>query len=150
MSRASGFFKPTGRWRDDDSWYVVCLLCAGLGVAAALVYVFAPSFYSLPVFICPIHFLTGYYCPGCGGSRAFFLLLHTDIIGSAVHNAAVTYGIIVGALYFISQTAHRLGARRLPLMRHRTYRLVIMGALFIINCIVKNAALLIWGVRLIN
>src|ERR1700722_4899252 len=33
---------------------------------------------------CPFHYLTGFYCPGCGSLRAIHQLLHGNII-SAIH-----------------------------------------------------------------
>lgn len=31
---------------------------------------------------CPFYYLTGYYCPGCGSSRAIHQLLHGNILGA--------------------------------------------------------------------
>ncbi|MCG2420124.1 DUF2752 domain-containing protein [Aequorivita sp. F47161] len=31
---------------------------------------------------CPFHYLTGFYCPGCGSQRAIHLLLHGDVFGA--------------------------------------------------------------------
>jgi hypothetical protein len=31
---------------------------------------------------CPLYFLTGVYCPGCGGLRAVHDLAHADVIGA--------------------------------------------------------------------
>lgn len=36
---------------------------------------------------CPFHAVTGWYCPGCGGTRALFDLLHGDIAGAWRDNA---------------------------------------------------------------
>lgn len=35
---------------------------------------------------CPFHELTGWWCPGCGATRATWLLLHGDIGGVLRHN----------------------------------------------------------------
>jgi hypothetical protein len=35
---------------------------------------------------CPLHELTGLHCPGCGATRASFLLLHGDALGALRHN----------------------------------------------------------------
>ena len=35
---------------------------------------------------CPLHELTGLDCPGCGVTRAAYLLLHGDLAGAARHN----------------------------------------------------------------
>lgn len=35
---------------------------------------------------CPFHAVTGWYCPGCGGTRALGALLHGDIPGALRDN----------------------------------------------------------------
>ena len=38
------------------------------------------------VIACPLHELTGLQCPGCGATRASFLLLHGDALGALRYN----------------------------------------------------------------
>ena len=42
---------------------------------------------------CSFHELTGLQCPGCGGQRAFFSLLHGDISGALQNNALLVFGL---------------------------------------------------------
>ena len=35
---------------------------------------------------CTFHQLTGYHCPGCGGTRCVAALLHGDILQAAAYN----------------------------------------------------------------
>ena len=35
---------------------------------------------------CPVHFLTGWYCPGCGSLRALHQLLHGNLRGALALN----------------------------------------------------------------
>ena len=35
---------------------------------------------------CPFHAVTGWYCPGCGGTRALGALLHGDLAGALRDN----------------------------------------------------------------
>jgi len=35
---------------------------------------------------CLLHETTGLYCPGCGGTRAFFALIHGDLVQSLRYN----------------------------------------------------------------
>ncbi len=60
----------------------------GLGIlgAGAVVFLFDPSssgFYP----ICPFHQMTGLNCPGCGGTRAVYALLHGHIQAALRDNA---------------------------------------------------------------
>lgn len=43
---------------------------------------------------CGLHRITGYYCPGCGGQRAFVLLLQGHPLLSLIYNPAVIYILI--------------------------------------------------------
>lgn len=36
--------------------------------------------------LCPFHAVTGLWCPGCGGTRAFADLAHLDVVGALGHN----------------------------------------------------------------
>jgi len=64
---------------------MVLLGLAALGVGA-VVFFFNPSAY---VFYpaCQFHALTGLYCPGCGGTRAGYQLLHGHILLALKDNA---------------------------------------------------------------
>ena len=56
---------------------VLCgLVCGGLG--AGLLWAFDPAVAGIfPP--CPVHYLTGWYCPGCGSLRAMHQLLHGNL-----------------------------------------------------------------------
>jgi len=62
-----------------------------LGVGAVL-YFFNPSKYGFyPV--CEFHQLTGLYCPGCGGTRAVYQLLHGNFLRAMQDNALAVLGL---------------------------------------------------------
>lgn len=44
---------------------------------------------------CRFHELTGWHCPGCGGTRALRSLLHGDVIAALRMNALVVPGILI-------------------------------------------------------
>ena len=48
---------------------------------------------------CPLHFLTGFYCPGCGSLRAIHLLLHGRFADACKMNPMLVVAIpFLGAL----------------------------------------------------
>jgi Protein of unknown function (DUF2752) len=50
--------------------------------------------------ICPFYSLTDFYCPGCGGQRAFHAFLHGHFI-EAFHDNLLIFVIIPAVLYKI-------------------------------------------------
>jgi hypothetical protein len=54
---------------------------------AAVLFFFDPSKHSFYP-ICQFHLLTGLYCPGCGGTRACYQLLHGNLM-MALHDNAL-------------------------------------------------------------
>lgn len=98
-----------------------------------------------------IHSMTGYYCPGCGGTRATYALLHGKIITSLYYHPIVVYGVVVGGWFMISQTIERLSRGKLCVgMRYRDLYLWIALAIAIVNCLVKNLVLAITGIALLG
>jgi hypothetical protein len=61
------------------------LVAVAAGGYAAAVLALAPLDGDGPP--CPVRHVTGLLCPGCGSTRASWLLLHGDLAGAARHNA---------------------------------------------------------------
>jgi hypothetical protein len=49
---------------------------------------------------CPIHAITGGWCPGCGSTRAADLLLHGDVLSSLSYNLLVLPALLVLAWWW--------------------------------------------------
>jgi hypothetical protein len=67
---------------------------------------------------CPMHAMTGLWCPGCGATRASYLLLHGDV-ASALHFNALWVVLAPLALYqavaFAGEAFGVRWLRRIPL-----------------------------------
>ena len=61
---------------------VVGPLVAAAGTAAVLAY----DPFADHALGCPFHQATGLLCPGCGATRAYWLLVHGDLAGALRHN----------------------------------------------------------------
>ena len=84
---------------------------------------------------------TGWYCPGCGGTRAVIALLTGHPLWSLYYHPAVLYAVTVFGAFMITQTLQRLTGGRIRGMRYRDAYLYIAAAVILINWIVKNAFL---------
>lgn len=100
---------------------------------------------------CTLHAVTGYYCPGCGGTRAVFALLRGDIIQSVRLHPIVLYAVVLGGWFMVSQTIQRITKGELHIGLHfRGIYVWLALALIMINCIAKNAYILMYGVHLLD
>lgn len=100
---------------------------------------------------CAVHTLTGYYCPGCGGTRAVASLLQGGLLRSFCYHPLVLYTVAVGGWFMISQTTERLtrGQIRIGLRFREIYIWIALG-IILINFVVKNGALIFWNVDLLQ
>jgi hypothetical protein len=101
--------------------------------------------------LCVFHTVTGYYCPGCGGSRAVAALFKGKLLRSLYYHPIVPYSAIVGGWFMLSQSVERLSRGKWKIgMHYRNIYLWLALALVILNCIIKNMILLFTGVALIR
>ncbi|MBG42959.1 MAG: hypothetical protein CL530_03225 [Aequorivita sp.] len=63
---------------------------------------------------CPFHYITGFFCPGCGSQRAIHLLLHGDLVGAFRFNPLMVltlpiliYGLGITIANWFFGTKHR-------------------------------------------
>jgi hypothetical protein len=98
------------RWRTH--WLLVAMLAAA-AVAVVMLRVFDPA--TSGVFPpCPVRYLTGWHCPGCGSLRAIHQLLHGNLRAAWAMNPLtvvllpfLTYGLASHALDEIRATGLR-------------------------------------------
>jgi hypothetical protein len=57
---------------------------------------------------CPFHFLTNYYCPGCGSLRALHQLFHGNIMGALDLNPLMVLSLPFLGYSFLSDTIRML------------------------------------------
>lgn len=87
---------------------------------------------------CLILRLTGWYCPGCGGTRAFLALLKGDIPASLYYHPVVLYMAVFLTVLFVQQSLHYLSRGRIRGFHYRGIYGYIAVLLFLMNFIIKN------------
>ena len=135
----------------EDQLYIigVCLLFAAPLIIITYRYLRARlPFLAMP---CLLRTFTGYYCPGCGGTRAVYALLHLQLWRSFCYHPLVPYGAAVYLWFMISHTIEKLSHHRLRIgMKWNPAwlwtALVILG----LNVLIKDSALLLFHVDLLQ
>lgn len=93
--------EANARWRRAAP---TLLLGVGAACVATVLAHVDPNAPGSPLPPCPLRALTGFYCPGCGSTRALFDLLHGDIAGALAMNP-----LLVVALPLLVLMALRAG-----------------------------------------
>ena len=63
---------------------------------------------------CLLKYTTGFICPGCGGTRAAWYLLHGDIPAAARHHALFVFAVPFLLYMYVAWTGKRLFNWKLP------------------------------------
>ena len=103
--------------------------------------------FSLP---CVFRELTGYCCPGCGGTRACAALLQGKIVKCFLCHPVVLYTAVIYGWYMITHTIEYLTRGKLAAgMRYRDLYLYLAAAIILIQWVVRNLLKLIWGIDIL-
>jgi hypothetical protein len=127
---------------NESALYFLGWILIALFIIVYLVLINPPLFIKTYLLPCVFQLITGYYCPGCGGTRAVSALLHGNVIKSMLYHPLVTYGAIVGGWFMITQTVERISQHQIKIgMKYRHIYIWLAVAILILNFIIKNAAL---------
>ncbi len=93
----------------------------GVGLSAGFLALYAAAYgffaardpYSETIFPpCIVLHLFGFQCPGCGGTRAMYSLLHGDVAASLVMNPVVVAGYVTVAISLVGVLLQQRGGKR--------------------------------------
>ena len=100
---------------------------------------------------CIFHQVTGFYCPGCGGTRAVLALLKGNIIQSFLYHPIVVFTAVLFIWYGISHVLEWISRGKLKIgMRFRKGYLYAGFFIILINGLVRNFLLVQCGITLGN
>ncbi len=98
---------------------------------------------------CVVHRFTGYYCPGCGGTRACMELLKGHIVRSFLAHPVVVYGAGIYLWFMLSHTVERISRGRLKIgMKYTDRYLYAAAVIILVQWIAKNVVKAVWGIGL--
>ena len=107
------------------SWLAPLAILGCIGAAGTYVLSNDPTDAGLdPLGPCAFKMLTGLDCPGCGGTRMVWYLLHGDIFQAARHHIVALIAIPILAYAYVAFAARRLFNVTLP-----TKRIPLVGIL---------------------
>lgn len=97
----------------DRLLYGFGLAALGIAIAAVLLY-FCTGINLLSLkYRCMFNKITGYCCPGCGGTRAFRALLRGEIIKSLYDYPPLIYAVVVYVIFMVRCFLYRwFGVRK--------------------------------------
>ena len=124
-------------------WYMMHLTWQNDGLIWNMIKDAAEVLGSLP---CPFHFLTGLYCPGCGGTRAVMALLTGNWKASLYYHPFVLYMTAAAGAEAALWIWGKIRRRPVEGFEKR-YRFWTIGALLVVgaNWIFKNYMLIVKG-----
>lgn len=135
----------------DFSFYIIGWVCLILALVLGLAWKNGYFLWIFPPDGCVLHNLTGYYCPGCGGTRAIHALLHGHIMRSFFYHPIVVYTAVFFGWFMLSQTIEKASRGRFAIgMHYRDIYLWIALAIVLLNCLVKNLVLAVFGIALLG
>lgn len=116
-----------------------------------LLYKLLPLPYDKLMVPCIFYSAFGLYCPGCGGTRAVFALLHGQILTSFICHPLVLYTAVLGGWFLISQSIERISRHRVKIgMRYRDGYIWAALGIVIVHFIVRNLLLIVWDIDLLE
>lgn len=92
---------------------------------------------------CIFRTLTGYYCPGCGGTRAVLALLQVHLLQSFCYHPIVLYTAALYVWYLLSNTIEWLSRGRIPVgSRYHQWYGIAAAVIVMVHWILQNGILI--------
>lgn len=140
---------------DVGAYIFSIILCIAAIILKAAINIYDVNIQNL-IPPCMLHAFTGYYCPGCGGTRSVICMLNGDIFNSILYNPIVIYIAIPGLVFMLSHTVYLCqnvkSKHTKKTVRPLTIKpgyLYTAAGLILIQFIIKNLIKLIWNQSII-
>lgn len=87
---------------------------------------------------CLLKYLTGFVCPGCGGTRAAWFLLHGDLTGAARHHVVFVFAVPFLIYLYVAWAGRKLFRWRLPELSISPAAMITFMAVWGVWSILRN------------
>lgn len=85
---------------------------------------------------------TGYYCPGCGGTRSLYMLLHGRPLWAIWFHPFLMYVLILWAVFMVTNGIEYLSKGRFRIGLQYRHRYVVIGiVILLVNFILRDVLL---------
>jgi hypothetical protein len=139
-ARPDWFTRTTMRlWDRSPRWAAPAAILACFGGAAAYVLYTNPTdgnADSVPT--CLVKLTTGFDCPGCGGTRAFYYALHGNLPAAARHHALFIFALPFLVYLYVAWAGERLFRRRLPALKITPTMIGVFLAAWAVFSVARN------------
>lgn len=147
----NSYFRSLLKKKDSDTIiFAIGILIAIICILISLIFniiVEQTGYYAIKD--CGLRRLVGLYCPGCGGTRAFYYLIHGNIFNSIKYNPFTIYFVVIALVFYVSQIIRFVSRGRFQGL-HLNKWFAIAGIIIIaINFFVKNIALIFFHYQII-
>ena len=120
--------------------YRICLVLLPFMIAVTLLFIFKGEKILASGGECMFRKFTGFYCVGCGGTRAFNYLVHLHILKSIYFHPFVPYTYFAYFFYIINSFLYRHNKKCFAKLS--PFALIYIGlGVLTINFLVKNIAI---------
>jgi hypothetical protein len=113
-------------------------VAAGIGVACAGVWLGDPTTPGGFFPVCPTKLLFGIDCPGCGGLRMAYSLLHGNVSAAVHYNAVALVFVALFAWSAVAWTVGRLRGRQVRSWLHWRWTPLVTGVVFTAWFVLRN------------
>ena len=87
---------------------------------------------------CIVKLTTGFDCPGCGGTRAFWYVLHGNVPAAARHHLVFVFALPFLIYVYLAWAGERVFRRRLPALRFSPATIGVFIGAWVVFTVVRN------------
>ena len=129
-----------------DTWFILGIIAGIAGLVAVAVFVIYGDRILAGGPGCMFNKVTGLYCPGCGGTRAFYHAVHLHFIKSVLCHPIVMYSLTVYFIFMINTILVRY-TRRFGFEGYPVTVTVYIGVGVILGqWVIRNVLIFFWGI----